>query len=273
MGIACVLLSCVLQALGNLAVSEWLKRWVELNPEEQTQPPVGLTFMGIVVAFLGFSLMNSLLISSLALLQSRKLHLKMIDSLVRSASSFFDGSPTGRIVSRFGKDIGVADNLVPVVLVEFYESFFRVISIFIVLCFNNPIMVAPILAVIFFAVYLRGKLVFLTREAMKLESQSRSPITSLLSSTLEGCPLIRLYKQQTHFALQMRTHISQNANSTTTRYLVGRAFSFVLNLLNFVIIACCLLSSFFLQNSYDHLNVYTLALAAQLTLDLLNWLQ
>lgn len=123
----------------------------------------------------------------------------MISKLIRAPLSFFDESPVGRVVSRFAKDLGVADMLMPVTVVEFCEAFFRILSIMGVLCFSNPLMVGPLLVVLFLLVFLRSRLQLITSEAMKLEGLSRSPISSLLASSLEGNPVIRAHQKQDFF--------------------------------------------------------------------------
>ena len=46
----------------------------------------------------------------------------MIHRLVRSPSSYFDITPTGRLNNKFSNDLGIMDNLVPFVLLDVLEG-------------------------------------------------------------------------------------------------------------------------------------------------------
>lgn len=48
-----------------------------------------------------------------AVMASKGMHLAMLARVVRAPMSFFDTTPTGRIVNRFGKDIDIVDNTLP----------------------------------------------------------------------------------------------------------------------------------------------------------------
>ena len=61
--------------------------------------------------------------------------------------SFFDTTPVGRIVNRFSKDLDVADNLLPLNIRLWLNSFFQVASTIIVISYSTPIFIAVIIPV------------------------------------------------------------------------------------------------------------------------------
>ena len=267
-----IFLLTLLQASGNLAVSVCLKHWVaaDASLESSSSSYYRIGFFIVIGAFFCSSVLSSLSISGLFLLQAKRLHKAMISKLVRAPLHFFDESPVGRIVNRFAKDLGVADMLMPVTIVEFCEAFFRILSIMGVLCYSNPLMAGPVLVVIFVIVFLRSRLQVITSEATKLEGLTRSPISSLMASSLEGNPVIRAYQKQDFFCSQLRLHLRDNANAVATFILASRGFAFFVNIFNVSFLASCLLFSFLFRTNS---NVLSLVVSIQLTLDLVNWLQ
>ncbi len=49
---------------------------------------------------------------------SVRLHSEMFSRLLRAPASFFDSSPSGRILNRFSKDAGAVDEMLPAVMLD-----------------------------------------------------------------------------------------------------------------------------------------------------------
>lgn len=60
---------------------------------------------------------------------------------------FFDLNPSGRILNRFSRDMGVIDELLPKAVMEFIQIALVMFGILIVICIVNPILLVAILAV------------------------------------------------------------------------------------------------------------------------------
>jgi ATP-binding cassette subfamily C (CFTR/MRP) protein 4 len=56
------------------------------------------------------------------LLVGKYLQGDMISSILRAPISFFDSTPSGRILNQFSKDMGVVDNQMAVILSDVIES-------------------------------------------------------------------------------------------------------------------------------------------------------
>lgn len=62
------------------------------------------------------------------ILSSSLLHSSMLSGLLRTPLQFFDVTPSGRVISRFSKDVDTTDTLLPWLIPEFVYFFFEVIS-------------------------------------------------------------------------------------------------------------------------------------------------
>lgn len=83
---------------------------------------------------------------------SRKLHNAMLDNVMRAPMSFFDTTPTGRIVNRFSRDVETTDSTLPMVLRMWLNMFFSTLSTFAVISYSTPLFLTVIIPVLIFYV-------------------------------------------------------------------------------------------------------------------------
>lgn len=72
----------------------------------------------LIVDFIGISafvVLFSVVTLALGTLRAAStLHVQLLQNILHCSMSFFDTTPVGRIINRFGKDIDVLDNSIPV---------------------------------------------------------------------------------------------------------------------------------------------------------------
>lgn len=81
---------------------------------------------------------------------SRKLHNAMLENVMKAPMSFFDTTPSGRIVNRFSRDVETTDNTLPMVLRMWLNMFFSTLSTFIVISYSTPLFMTIIVPVLIF---------------------------------------------------------------------------------------------------------------------------
>uniref|UniRef100_A0A673TNA9 Multidrug resistance-associated protein 4 n=1 Tax=Suricata suricatta TaxID=37032 RepID=A0A673TNA9_SURSU len=184
-------------------------------------------YSGLTVATVLFGIARSLLVFYVLVNSSQALHNKMFESILRAPVLFFDRNPIGRILNRFSKDIGHMDDLLPLTFLDFIQTFLQVCGVVGVAVAVIPWIAIPLipLAIIFFV--LRRYFLETSRDVKRLESTTRSPVFSHLSSSLQGLWTIRAYKTEERFQELFDAHQDLHSEAwflflTTSRWFAVR---------------------------------------------------
>ncbi|XP_024611054.1 multidrug resistance-associated protein 4 isoform X7 [Neophocaena asiaeorientalis asiaeorientalis] len=184
-------------------------------------------YSGLTVSAVLFGIARSLLVFYVLVSSSQTLHNQMFESILRAPVLFFDRNPTGRILNRFSKDIGHMDDLLPLTFLDFIQTFLQVIGVVGVAVSVIPWIAIPLvpLGIIFFV--LRRYFLQTSRDVKRLESTTRSPVFSHLSSSLQGLWTIRAYKAEERFQELFDAHQDLHSEAwflflTTSRWFAVR---------------------------------------------------
>uniref|UniRef100_T1GCH9 ABC-type glutathione-S-conjugate transporter n=1 Tax=Megaselia scalaris TaxID=36166 RepID=T1GCH9_MEGSC len=138
------------------------------------------------------------------------LHLKLLFNTLRVPMSFFDTTPTGRILSRFSKDIDAVDVTLPRIIIDCLWCLFEVLATIVVISISTPIFMAAILPIAVLYYLAQRFYVATSRQLMRLESVSRSPIYSHFGETVTGVSSIRAYNVQDEFIQENDDKVDRN---------------------------------------------------------------
>lgn len=184
-------------------------------------------YSGLTIATVIFGIARSLLVFYVLVNSSQALHNRMFESILKAPVLFFDRNPVGRILNRFSKDIGHMDDLLPLTFLDFIQTCLQVIGVVGVAVAVIPWMAIPLvpLGIIFFV--LRGYFLETSRDVKRLESTTRSPVFSHLSSSLQGLWTIRAHKTEERFQELFDAHQDLHSEAwflflTTSRWFAVR---------------------------------------------------
>ncbi|KAG9492165.1 ATP-binding cassette sub-family C member 4 [Eleutherodactylus coqui] len=184
-------------------------------------------YAGLTVANIVFGFLRSLLVFHVLVSAAQALHNQMFQSLLRAPVLFFDRNPIGRILNRFSKDIGHLDDLLPFTFLDFMQVFLQILGVIAVAVAIIPWILIPLLPLVIIFYFLRKYFLETSRDIKRLESTSRSPVFSHLSSSLQGLWTIRAFKAEDRF--QQLFDAKQDLHSaawflflTTSRWLALR---------------------------------------------------
>ena len=85
----------------------------------------------------------------------RLLHSKFLRNMIVSPMSFFDTTPTGRILNRFGKDIDIVDSVLAQNIQAWLACFLRVLSVPVIIAYSTPLFIAAAIPLFIFYVLIQ----------------------------------------------------------------------------------------------------------------------
>lgn len=175
-----------------------------------------------LVVILIFSAGKSVVFMTVMLRASSHLHDTLLHKVFHSPMSFFDTTPTGRILNKFSKDMDELDVLLPInfelALQVFLMVSFAMLTIIVVFPWFL-IALLPI-GVVFFLIlrfYRKG-----VHDLKRLENVTRSPWFSHISSTTLGLSTIHAYDKTDEFVIKFIELLDNNAYPLMLFRMSGR---------------------------------------------------
>ncbi|KRF85630.1 multidrug resistance-associated protein 1 isoform X15 [Drosophila virilis] len=212
LSVATLVLNFVFQAF-QIGSNLWLTQW---SNDKAVEHDTGLRnmYLGVYGAF-GFGQVVTSFFSTLALslgciYSAAYLHETLVHFVLRWPMELFDITPQGRVVNRFSKDVDTCDNTLPLNLRVAVSQLFAVLATIVVISISTPIFLAVIVPIGFIYYFAQRFYVATSRQLMRLESVSRSPIYSHFGETVTGVSTIRAYTVQDRFIEESDNKVDKN---------------------------------------------------------------
>ncbi|XP_034881164.1 ATP-binding cassette sub-family C member 11 [Mirounga leonina] len=170
---------------------------------------------------------------------SSALHNELFNKVSGSPMSFFDTTPTGRLLNCFKGDLDALDQLLPVVAEEFLLLSLMVVAILLAVSVLSPyiLLMGVILVTICIIYYLKFKRAIKTFK--RLENYSRSPLFSHILTTVQGLSSIHVYGKIEDFISKFK-RLSDIQNNYLLMFLsssrwISLRLEIMTNLLSFAV--------------------------------------
>ncbi|EOD26066.1 hypothetical protein EMIHUDRAFT_418765 [Emiliania huxleyi CCMP1516] len=222
---------CVDRALVTMT-DIWLTYWIEAKWDRHPDDidfwiPIYVAFAFCAsIAVYGRSVFVLVVIGCRA---AARLQVQLLDTMLRAPTSFFETTPSGRILNRFTSDTEMCDNTVLMNLQQWINCIMPIASTIVVVSVVNPIFVPwlLVLCVLYVCLY--------------RYSVSRSPIYSQFSETLSGLTTIRSYGAERRFEADAERLVNRNTRSAYAQYLLQAWVSLFLDMMASSIVFCAAL--------------------------------
>ncbi|KAL3108525.1 hypothetical protein niasHT_015447 [Heterodera trifolii] len=210
----------VLNQCMQMSRNFWLSDWADHNQQDLNSSitsnvsSYGLSERLIVYAAFGtaealFFLLGLWMLLIAGLNASRNLYSPLLRRVIRAPMAFFDTTPIGRLLNRFGRDIEVADGTLPMNIRYFVQCISMVMATLVTICISTWLFVVLIVPLFLCYLYILLLYVPISRQLKRMESNRRSPIYSHFSESLQGAPTIRAFHRQENFCAKLEYRVDR----------------------------------------------------------------
>ncbi|XP_049932985.1 putative ABC transporter C family member 15 isoform X2 [Nymphaea colorata] len=150
---------------------------------------------GSAVCVLG----RALLLATAAMETAQKLFVKMLMSVFRAPISFFDLTPSSRMLNRSSTDQSTLDTDIPYRLAGLVFALIQLLSIIILMSLVSWQVFVVFLVVIAICIWYQGYYISTARELARMVNIRKAPILHHISESVSGAATVRCFDQEGRF--------------------------------------------------------------------------
>ncbi|KAI4495187.1 hypothetical protein M0804_001388 [Polistes exclamans] len=261
---AFLVFSILFSNVGGMAFSSWwLVVWIKAGGGNATitVPGSNVTFISdniienpnftyyrdIYAICIGIIIITSLIRGSVityaTIRASTTIHNKVFKKIIAAPLKFFETTPSGRIQNIFSRDIDEVDNYLPLAVDYMIQNIFTCMIAIFFICLVLPWFVIPliILGTAFFIISKMFRVAM--RDFKRMESTSRSPVLSFVTTTVQGLHTIHAFRKEKNFIKKFQELLDVNNLCT---YMCNAAMRWSAVRLDSLAITCCSITAFFI---------------------------
>ncbi|KAF7834505.1 ABC transporter C family member 14-like [Senna tora] len=155
-------------------------------------------------------MMRSYVVTHWGLKTAQSFFCGMLEGILHAPMSFFDTTPSGRVLSRMSTDQLFIDILIPMLMGLVLVTYFSVLSIFFITCQNAWEMIFLLIPLIWLNNWYRKYYVASSRELSRLDSITKAPVIDQFSETISGVMTIRGFRKQSIFCEENIKRVNAN---------------------------------------------------------------
>lgn len=231
-----------------------VSKWTELSSADAMAVALGGRYLRSLVVAAGvvsvFLWLRSFFTMRVGVRASEFLHSRMLSSVFKAPMSFFDATPSGQILSRFGKEMETVDRAVPDSIGSVLFCFLQIaLSIGALAGVITPAMMVPLFLVGVWYTKTMGRFRPAARDLKGAESKTRSPIYTHFGEAIRGTEIIRSYNASNLWAAQHRSLTDRNLSVLYAVKALDRWLSIRLENLGNIVVFTSAVASIFLTRA------------------------
>ncbi|TKY61783.1 ABC transporter C family member 4 [Spatholobus suberectus] len=242
-GITVVLVLSLLWQASLMASDYWLAYETSEERAKMFNPFLFMSIYAIItVVSVILVVTRSYFFTLLGLKTAQIFFTQILRSILHAPMSFFDTTPSGRILSRASTDQTNVDVLIPLLTGIVIAMYITVLSIFIITCQNAWPTVFLIIPLVWLNIWYRGYYLASSRELTRLDSITKAPVIHHFSESIAGVMTIRAFRKQKKFCEENLKRVNANLRMDFHNYSSNEWLGVRLELLGSFV--CCISAMF-----------------------------
>lgn len=185
-------------------INFWVSIWATADDQSSGYYVLGMGLL-VLVTYILYTMRTLILLFALTK-STENLHNAGLKGVTLTNSVFFDKNPTGRIINRFSKDIGVIDGPLQLYLYESFANTFQVVAYLVVTILIVPLNLTFIPIWVVIVVFLIKVVSPTIVKLRRLELVARGPLLSTVSGLMNGLPTVRSLELSEKFMKDIKKH-------------------------------------------------------------------
>ncbi|GJN31916.1 hypothetical protein PR202_gb20371 [Eleusine coracana subsp. coracana] len=197
---------------GSLMASDyWLADETSAENAASFQPYLFINvYAGIAAISVVLVAARSFLVAFIGLQTAERFFTQILNSILHAPMSFFDTTPSGRILSRASSDQTNVDLFLPFFVWMSLSMYITVISGLIVTCQVAWPSVVAIIPLVILNLWYRNYYLSTSRELTRLESITKAPVIHHFSETVQGVMTIRCFRKEDSFSQENLNRVNSS---------------------------------------------------------------
>lgn len=249
-GVAMVVIASLAWQASQMASDYWLAYETAEKRAMSFNPSTFITVYALIgVGSMVLILVRSLFVTLFGLRTAQVFFRKILNSLLHAPMSFFDTTPSGRILSRASTDQTNIDLFLPFFLSLALSMFSTVLGTIIITCQNAWPTLFLLIPLFWLNVWYRGYYLATSRELTRLDSITKAPVIHHFSESISGVMTIRCFRKQEEFTMVNVNRVNANIRMDFHNNGANEWLGFRLELLGSLFICCSALFMILLPSS------------------------
>ncbi|CAK8572803.1 unnamed protein product [Lathyrus sativus] len=249
-GIFAVLFLSVLWQASMMASDYWLAYETSVKRAEYFNPSLFISVYAIIsIVSVLLIVLRSYSVTVFGLKTAQIFFKQILNSILHAPMSFYDTTPSGRILSRASTDQTNVDIFIPLFINFVVAMYITVVSIIIVTCQNSWPTAFLLIPLVWLNLWYRGYFLSTSRELTRLDSITKAPVIVHFSESISGVMTVRAFKKQKEFSLENIRRVNSNLRMDFHNFSSNAWLGFRLELLGSLIFCMSALFMIILPSS------------------------
>ncbi|XP_043697067.1 ABC transporter C family member 14-like [Telopea speciosissima] len=210
-GAAAILLMSVVWQASLMASDYWLAFETQEDNAASFKPSLFINVYVVIAAVsIVLVVIRSFLVACVALKTAQSFFKQILHSLLHAPMSFFDTTPSGRILSRASSDQTNVDLFLPFFLSMTIAMYITVFSIIFITCQYAWPTIFLIIPLGWLNIWYRGYFLATSRELTRLDAITKAPVIHHFSESIAGVMTIRCFRKQGGFIQENIDRVNKN---------------------------------------------------------------